>query len=400
MTCGCKDEGQGAGSGDCSQAKLPIRPNCRRVYGGDASDLVDGLELQRQLDAIIAQLNRHSEAFDGILDADCSLKDAIVFCRNLAPEVGTACLFTGEAPPPPVPPGPLPGGPVLDYPGLEAAYGGWSLRRLTTNYTGPLIRIRRALDNAELDVGVAANNLLDTAAIIAFAQGSDCFVVTIYEQVEQVAGHNLTQTTPSQQPKIYDSITGFVINASGRLAIFFDGVDDGFASPVADMPITTRSLIANAIQWHTESNGYLINQTDQGGAIAPYKCHYRRPNANSQYFDTDCAGRGVNISVSLRLNEPWLVTMASLENASPGTLYGRLNGSLQSTDPTGGFTLNTTCRMNLGQSADATSAGNLIWSETILYSDTLWTEILPDLGDSILKAVEDNMMATWGITPD
>ena len=400
MTCGCKDDGQGAGSGDCSQAKLPIRPNCRRVYGGDASDFVDGLELQRQLDAIIDQLNRHSEAFDGILAADCSLKDAIVFCRNLAPEVGTACLFTGEAPPTPVPPGPLPGGPVLDYPGLEAAYGGWSLRLLTTAYTGPLIRVRRALDNAELDIGAADNNLIDTAAMIAFAQGSDLFVVTIYEQVEQVAGHDLTQATPAQQPKIYDSITGFVTNASGRLAIFFDGVDDGFASPVANMPITTRSLIANAIQWHTETGGHLLNQTDQVGAITPYKSSYRRPSSSVQYFDTDCAGRGVNISVNQRLNEPWLVTMASLENASPGSLYGRLNGSLQIIDNTGGFTLNTTCRMNLGQSADATNCGSLVWSETILYSDTVWDAILPDLGDSILKAVEDNMMATWGITPD
>lgn len=98
---------------------------------------------------------------------------------------------------------------LLDtYTGATAAY---SLRRLTINHTGSLIRIRRASDNAETDIGFDSNGDLDESAISTFAAGSACYVVVFYDQ----SGNNLnmTQVTTGQQPQIYTGSVFYSIGA-------------------------------------------------------------------------------------------------------------------------------------------------------------------------------------------
>ena len=100
-----------------------------------------------------------------------------------------------------------------DYPGAAAAY---SLRLLDSTYTGSAIRVRRASDNAEQDIGFD-NNELDTSALATFCSGTNGFVKTWYDQ----AGSNdATQTTAGGQPKIYDSSTG-VVTENGKPAVDF-----------------------------------------------------------------------------------------------------------------------------------------------------------------------------------
>jgi hypothetical protein len=91
---------------------------------------------------------------------------------------------------------------LLDnYPGAVAAY---SLRKLDKDYTGDAIRVRRASNNTEQDIGFDANGDLDTSALATFCSGTDGFVKTWYDQSGN--GNDATQTTTSAQPKIYDSI--------------------------------------------------------------------------------------------------------------------------------------------------------------------------------------------------
>jgi len=81
---------------------------------------------------------------------------------------------------------------------------------LTINHTGPLIRIRRASDNAETDIGYDSNGDLDESAISTFAAGSACYVVVFYDQSGNSL--NMTQVTTGQQPQIY---TGSVFYSIG-----------------------------------------------------------------------------------------------------------------------------------------------------------------------------------------
>ena len=120
---------------------------------------------------------------------------------------------------------------LLDlYPSASVAY---SLRRLSGNYTGNPIRVRRASDNAEQNIGFDALGNLDTTALTTFCTGTNGFVTTWYDQSGN--GLNLTQTNGVNQPQIVSS--GSVLLLNSKPTINFDGVNDSlfnnnaFATP-------------------------------------------------------------------------------------------------------------------------------------------------------------------------
>jgi hypothetical protein len=108
---------------------------------------------------------------------------------------------------------------LLDlYPSAAAAY---SLRKLRTAYTGSAIKVRRASDNTEQDIGFV-NNELDTSALTTFCSGTNGFVTTWYDQ----SGNNINalQTIAGNQPQIVSS--GSVILENGKPSLQFDGISD------------------------------------------------------------------------------------------------------------------------------------------------------------------------------
>jgi hypothetical protein len=105
-----------------------------------------------------------------------------------------------------------------DYSGAAAAY---SLRKLRSAYTGSAIRVRRASDNTEQNIGFV-NNELDTFSLTSFCSGTNGFVTTWYDQSGN--GYNATQTTATNQPQIVSS--GSVITENGKPALDFDGIND------------------------------------------------------------------------------------------------------------------------------------------------------------------------------
>jgi hypothetical protein len=102
-----------------------------------------------------------------------------------------------------------------DYPGAAAAY---SLRKLDKDYTGDAVRVRRASDNTEQDIGFDSNGDLDTSALATFCSGTNGFVKTWYDQSGN--SNDATQTTTTNQPKIYDSSTG-VVTENGKPAVTY-----------------------------------------------------------------------------------------------------------------------------------------------------------------------------------
>jgi hypothetical protein len=116
---------------------------------------------------------------------------------------------------------------LLDtYSGAAAAY---SLRLLRSGYTGNAIRVRRASDNTEQNIGFV-NNVLDTASLTSFCSGTNGFVTTWYDQSGN--GRDATQSTGASQPKIYDSVGG-VIEVNSKPAISIT------ASPLTFLNINT-----------------------------------------------------------------------------------------------------------------------------------------------------------------
>lgn len=117
---------------------------------------------------------------------------------------------------------------LLDlYPSAAAAY---SLRKLRTAYTGSAIRVRRASDNTEQDIGFV-NNVLDTSSLTSFCIGTNGFVKTWYDQSGN--GYNATQTTAANQPQIVSS--GSVITDSGKPRVEFNGTSHGLVNTTTDV---------------------------------------------------------------------------------------------------------------------------------------------------------------------
>jgi hypothetical protein len=126
---------------------------------------------------------------------------------------------------------------LLDtYTNASVAY---SLRKLRTNYTGSAIRVRRASDNSEMNIGFV-NNELDTATLETFCSGTNGFVTTWYDQ--SVLNRNAIQTTLLNQPQIVSS--GSVITINGKSAINFDGTNDTLSFTAPTTVATNMSAFA------------------------------------------------------------------------------------------------------------------------------------------------------------
>jgi len=108
-----------------------------------------------------------------------------------------------------------------DYGGAAAAY---SVRRLSSTYEGALIRVREDGGDTEADIRFDSNGDLDTTALLSHCGSNNGFVVTWYDQSGN--NNNKIQPTESQQPKVFDSITGIVVE-NEIPALYFDGLNDG-----------------------------------------------------------------------------------------------------------------------------------------------------------------------------
>jgi hypothetical protein len=135
---------------------------------------------------------------------------------------------------------------------------------LNPGYTGDCIRVRRASDNTEQDIGFDGIDL-DTAALTTFCTGTDCFIRTWYDQSGN--GNDAGTTSTANQPKIYDSSTGVVQMGSeaGVQFLSTDGLSFASITPITTFVIAKIDTlnIANYIAWGS-GGGYFMGGTAAG----------------------------------------------------------------------------------------------------------------------------------------
>lgn len=117
----------------------------------------------------------------------------------------------------------------------------YSTVKISSSYTGNLLRVRRSSDNQELDIPYNGSNVLDETALSSFVGGDSAYVTKWYDQ----SGNNFdqVQTNALYQPKIVDA--GTIIKENGRVTILFDGVDDTMS--------TVRTITVNGLTEFTQS---------------------------------------------------------------------------------------------------------------------------------------------------
>lgn len=113
-------------------------------------------------------------------------------------------------------------GPLDLVPGAAAAYS--VARKLRSNYSGSLVRLREDAGNTEADFSATPSGVLNTAMVETFrtaAGATDLYVVTVYDQSGN--NRNLTQATSTKQPKYAAAGLG------SKPSALYDGTDDNLA---------------------------------------------------------------------------------------------------------------------------------------------------------------------------
>ena len=218
---------------------------------------------------------------------------------------------------------------LLDtYSGAAAAY---SLRKLRTAYTGSAIRVRRASDNTEQDIGFTALGALDTTTLTTFCSGTNGFVKTWYDQSGNSA--NATQSTAANQPQIVSS--GSVLNVNSKPSLQFDGSNDHLPNSFnGSLPANVSSFVVRSFSSYPSTfrsvynfNTYGLTHNSLGGSGNYGVAHIfsNSTTALSNNYPTT-TGQALDTTINKTLLERNNLS-ATLLN---GSGYGNGNGSVGS----------------------------------------------------------------------
>ena len=128
---------------------------------------------------------------------------------------------------------------VLGLNATNTSPAAYSLRKLSTAYTGFAIQVRRSNDNTTSNIGFTANGDLDTAALKTFVGANNGFVTIWYDQSGN--GRNAAQTTAASQPQII--VSGIIYRRLGMPTIYFNSTSLATASFTGYPSAFTLSII-------------------------------------------------------------------------------------------------------------------------------------------------------------
>ena len=232
--------------------------------------------------------------------------------------------------------------------GPAAAY---SLRRVSSSYSGPAVQIRRASDNVEVNVNFDSDGVVSLNSTISNVTeettGSSTSLTTSAKTLGQfVANASYTdadslgstdsalvqnwydqsgnsndaiQSTAANQPKIVSS--GSLVAQNGKPAIEFDGSNDRLFSASTYTPTTSMAQIVVAKGTSSSTDQIIGDSNDRRHGMA-----LRIQNGNFNYFN----GIGSSFNHHTHTaNDNQNLHFYGRDTSS--TFYARLNGSETST---------------------------------------------------------------------
>ena len=224
----------------------------------------------------------------------------------------------------------------------------FSLRRLSTLYTGNLIKVRESLGGSEIDIGYNSGNALDVGALLAHVGSGDGFVTTWFDQSGN--GSDAAQATAANQFQI---VANGVVNLS-------NGMPSLLVSPSAPQRMDTGVVSESA----ERSQFCVIEKVGTG--IPPYDSIYLQntppymqvyvPNASTTFNYYNGANEELSGAV-FTLNTQQLIN--SNQGSASGNVY--LNGvnQVSITPPIAGATGNLTAPIVLGGFGSNGMEGNM-----------------------------------------
>jgi hypothetical protein len=209
---------------------------------------------------------------------------------------------------------------LLDtYSGAAVAY---SLRKLSSTYSGSAIRVRRSSDNTEMNIGFNSDGSLNTSALLTFVGVGNGFVTTWYDQ----SGNNVNanQTVAASQPLIVNS--GILNVVNGKPSVYFNNkfLNMNFSSVNNQTYFTVTKF--NSV------GAYFSRIFGPGGGM-----HQLYQHSNSKYVMYN-GGSGLFSTMNTDTNQKVIGTYWN--TGSTSKLY--FNGVLNATGNSGSYTATTT----------------------------------------------------------
>jgi len=219
----------------------------------------------------------------------------------------------------------------------------YSLRRVNSAYTGDLLTVRRASDDAEQSIGYVADTL-DRASIESFCSGTTCYVPLWNDQSgngRDALGWN-ESTTNDNLPIIVNA--GTTVTLNGRIAIYCPHPRAFFwtdaSTDISDLITAvgggggTKAGTAHVVGYvgSTPTDPYLFALNDPGGD--EYWWLYSDGNARIE-FNSTAASMGADITRDAQTIWCGRVTGTTFEVFENGSSIGSsTNGSSQTSTTT------------------------------------------------------------------
>jgi len=167
------------------------------------------------------------------------------------------------------------------YVSPAAAY---SLRKLRRDYLGPAIRVRRLVDAEEQDIFFDSAGNLDTASLDTFCTGTEGYVSVWYDQAN---GNDATQTTKTNQPKIYYSTYDNALLQSNQF-------DTNWNTPSTDVTPNQSGYDGSTDAWlleaDTASSSANINQSVSISGVMTASIYAKEGTTNWFRFSINDSG--------------------------------------------------------------------------------------------------------------
>lgn len=212
---------------------------------------------------------------------------------------------------------------LLDTEGLTGAFAAYSLRKLRSLYPGNCIRIRRANDNAEANIGFSSN-WVDKAAVDAHCTTNDGFVVGFFDQSGN--GNYLPQPSAPLQFKIWNGSTRDWVATIGSRPIVAPLANNGVYVIYNVIPIETTAMSICCISGCFGASApatALRTVYGDGGALSGF--YFPNLGYDPEIFDATPVITNFVTGVTPTTNTSYITTWSATAG-SPATTRVRFNG--------------------------------------------------------------------------
>lgn len=260
---------------------------------------------------------------------------------------------------------------LLDVIGAgTATFAGSASHLLRSAYAGSAVRIQRASDSTQTDVGFNVNGTINQTTITAFCSGTTCNVAKLYDQ--SGSGHDAVQATFANMPVIYTGGAVVLDGTNNQVSMLWDGTTRYLASSITFSGTAFESLgilnvNASAIQFSGAIE--MTNGTNSGGTCTG--CFNMLDYNLSNVVQGNATGTGTAAQRTITAGTQFLEDT----EVSPGSpLFLAVNGgAFANTSGSSGGTVAATV-LDIGADLPATS---FFWfgkiSDVVVYSIALST---------------------------